>query len=70
MYNPDVEIMMANNFEEYKKAGQTTINHFYEKLLLLKDRMHTKTAKQMAENRHKFMETFLDEFFAEWKGEK
>jgi uncharacterized protein len=70
MYNPEVEVKMASNFEEYKKAGQTTINHFYEKLLLLKDRMHTKTAKRMAKNRHKFMEAFLDEFFAEWNGKK
>jgi len=60
---------MANNFEEYKAAGQTTINHFYEKLLLLKDLMNTKTAKRMAEKRHKYMKEFLDEFFMEWKGQ-
>lgn len=64
MYNPDTKVLMAKNFEEYKKAGQTTINHFYEKLLLLKDRMNTETGKEMAEGRHKFMEQFLDEFFA------
>ena len=68
MYNPETKILMAKNFAEYKLAGQTTINHFYEKLLLLKDRMNTKTAKRMAKGRHKFMERFLKEFFDEWKG--
>ena len=68
MYNPDVKVKMANNFEEYKSAGMTTINHFYEKLLLLKDLMNTKTAQKMAENRHKVMERFLDEFYLEWDG--
>ena len=69
MYNPDIKVHMAKNFEEYKAAGQTTINHFYEKLLLLKGLMNTKTAKRMAEKRHKFMEEFLKEFFVEWKGQ-
>ncbi|KKQ41528.1 MAG: Metal dependent phosphohydrolase [Microgenomates group bacterium GW2011_GWC1_37_8] len=69
MYNPDTKVLMAKNFEEYKAAGQTTINHFYEKLLLLKDLMNTKTAKKIAGRRHRFMEEFLDEFFKEWKGQ-
>lgn len=69
MYNPDIKVHMAKNFEEYKAAGQTTINHFYEKLLLLKDLMNTKTAKNMAEKRHKLMEMFLNEFFMEWQGQ-
>lgn len=70
MYDPDSMVQMAQDFEGYKAAGQTAINHFYEKLLLLKDRMHTKTGKKLAEQRHAFMETYLDEFFAEWNGER
>ena len=56
--------------EEYKNSNAPTLNHFYEKLLLLKDRMNTKTGKDMAEHRHKFMELFLDKFFKEWEGEE
>ena len=52
--------------EEYKRADHTQINHFYEKLLLSKDRMNTKTAKRMAEERHQFMERFLEQFHKEW----
>jgi uncharacterized protein len=55
--------------EEYKNSTAPTINHFYEKLLLLKDRMNTVTGKQMAEHRHKFIEEYLDEFYKEWNGE-
>ena len=55
---------------EYKASAAPTINHFYEKLLLLKDRMCTKTGRQIAEKRHQFMELFLDQFYAEWDGEK
>lgn len=69
MYDPDTKVQMAETFEQYRAAGQTTINHFYEKLLLLKDLMNTETAKKMAIKRHKFMEKFLDEFFREWKGQ-
>ena len=68
MYNPDIKVHLAKNFEEYKAAGQTTINHFYEKLLLLKDLMNTVTARKMAVKRHKYMENFLKEFFMEWSG--
>jgi uncharacterized protein len=52
--------------EEYKKTRSTQINHFYEKLLLLKDRMNTKTARKMAEERHQFMEKYLEQFLKEW----
>jgi uncharacterized protein len=54
--------------EEYKQNTAPTLNHFYEKLILLKDRMNTQTGRQMAENRHRFMLTFLDQFYKEWDG--
>ena len=56
--------------EEYKNSDAPTINHFYEKLLLLKDKMNTKTGKEIAAQRHEFMELFLDQFYDEWNGEK
>ena len=56
--------------DEYKASNAPTINHFYEKLLLLKDRMNTATGKQLAEERHRFMEVFLAQFYAEWDGAK
>ncbi len=68
IYDPEIKPIMHQTFEEYKKSKSPTINHFYEKLLLLKDRMNTKTAKKIAEHRHKFMEDFLEEFFKEWDG--
>jgi len=66
IYNPKIKPKLHKTFEEYKKAESTSINHFYEKLLLLKDLMNTKTAKKIAEKRHKFMKQFLDRFFKEW----
>ena len=66
MYNPDIPYKPGMTSAEYKKSDSTTINHFYEKLLLLKEMMHTKTGKQLAAERHRFMEQFLKEFYAEW----
>ena len=70
MYNPDIAPKMKMSKEEYKKSEAPTINHFYEKLLLLKDKMNTETGKKIAKERHRFMESFLAEFYAEWEGEK
>jgi uncharacterized protein len=68
IYNPNVKPEKHETFEQYKNSKGHTINHFYEKLLLLKDRMNTKTGKKMAEERHVFMERFLERFFREWEG--
>lgn len=68
LYNPDVKPEFHASFEEYKRSRGNTINHFYEKLLLLKDLMNTETAKRLAEQRHKVMEDFLEQFLAEWNG--
>lgn len=70
LYNPDVAPNLNMSKEEYKTSTSPTINHFYEKLLLLKDRMNTETGKRMAEERHKFMEEYLRQFYAEWEGVK
>jgi uncharacterized protein len=69
IYHPDIKPEMHNSFDEYKKTTAPTINHFYEKLLLLKDMLNTKTAKEIAEKRHRFMETFLEQFYGEWESE-
>ncbi|WP_198152333.1 HD domain-containing protein [Draconibacterium sediminis] len=70
LHHPDIEPQLHNSFEEYKKTTAPTINHFYEKLLLLKDRMNTKAAQKIAEKRHVFMENFLAQFFSEWDCKK
>jgi uncharacterized protein len=68
LYDPDSPPHMHASFEEYKNSKSATINHFYEKLLLLKDRMNTSAAKQIAEQRHELMVKFLDQFMKEWDG--
>ena len=68
MYHPDEKPVMHQSFAQYKKNTGHTINHFYEKLLLLKDRMNTTSAKKMAAGRHKFMQSYLDQFYEEWDG--
>lgn len=68
IYVPNEKPKVNMSFEEYSKSNGTSINHFYEKLLRLKDLMNTITAKKMAESRHKYMEEFLVEFFDEWDG--
>jgi len=67
IYHPNEKPVMHDSFEAYKKNTAPTINHFYEKLLLLKDLLNTNSAKQMAEKRHRFMEVFLEQFYAEWE---
>ncbi|OSY87078.1 phosphohydrolase [Tenacibaculum holothuriorum] len=70
LYNPEIKPNLNMTKDEYKKSTSPTINHFYEKLLLLKDKMNTKTGKRIAEERHEFMLGFLQQFYAEWNGEK
>jgi len=70
LYNPNIAPKLNMTKEEYKNSEAPTLNHFYEKLLLLKDKMNTETGKRIAQERHKFMELFLSQFYAEWEGEK
>jgi len=70
LFDPNVQPIQINTKDDYKQTGQTSINHFPEKLLLLKDKMNTKTGREIAEGRHKFMEQYLDQFYAEWEGKK
>lgn len=70
MHNPEIEANLNMSKEEYKNTTAPTINHFYEKLLLLKDKMNTLTAKKLAEQRHQFMQQYLDQFYAEWDGKR
>ncbi len=67
-HDPQMTAKRYNTVEERRAGTNTTINHFYEKLLLIKDMLNTKTAKEIAEKRHQFMEGFLDEFYKEWDG--
>lgn len=70
LYNPEISPDLNQTKEAYKNSEAPTINHFYEKLLLLKDRMNTETGKQIAADRHTYMEHFLNQFFDEWNGIK
>ena len=70
LYDPDIPPQNFKNKEDYKNSKAPTINHFYEKLLLLKDRMKTKTGKKLAAQRHRFMEAYLEQFFKEWEGKR
>ncbi len=66
MYDPDLKVQLHTSFEEYASSKTCTINHFYEKLLLLKDRLNTETGKKIGEKRHQIMQHFLEDFFEEW----
>lgn len=70
LYDPSIAPNLNMNKEEYKASTAPTLNHFYEKLLLIKDRMNTATGKAIAEERHNYMEGFLTQFYAEWEGRK
>lgn len=70
IYDPATAPVMHDDFQSYQKSTAPTINHFYEKLLLLKDRMNTNTAKLIADQRHRFMENYLVQFFDEWEAKK
>ncbi|MBF6607833.1 MAG: HD domain-containing protein [Flavobacterium sp.] len=70
LYNPDILPQLKMSKEEYKSSKAPTINHFYEKLLLLADKMNTESAKEIARERHLFMESFLRQFYDEWNGKR
>ena len=70
LYDPTIEPNLEMTKEQYKKSTAPTINHFYEKLLLLKDKMNTKTGQLLAKERHMYMEGFLQQFYEEWNGVK
>ena len=67
IYDPSIPPVMHTDFENYKKSNAPTLNHFYEKLLLLKDQMQTATGRELARERHDYMLGFLDQFYAEWR---
>lgn len=70
IYDPEIKPDLYMTKDAYQASTAPTINHFYEKLLLLKDLMNTKTGKQIALNRHNYMQAFLKQFYAEWHGEQ
>lgn len=69
MHNPETQVTMHKTAQEYKKMRTTSVNHFYEKLFLLKDRMNTDAARAVAKGRHEFMQQFLNRFLSEWDGQ-
>ena len=69
LYDPEIKPNLNMSPEVYKASDSPTINHFYEKLLLLKDKMNTKTGKKIAQKRHEYMKGFLEQFYGEWEGE-
>ncbi|MEX2603280.1 MAG: phosphohydrolase, partial [Gracilimonas sp.] len=68
LHNPDISPETHDSFEQYKKNTGPTLNHFHEKLFLLKDRMNTDSGKRIAQERHRFMEEFMQRFLSEWDG--
>ncbi|MES2565684.1 MAG: HD domain-containing protein [Bacteroidota bacterium] len=70
LYDPAIKPVNEHTKESYKNTTAPTINHFYEKLLLLKNKMNTETGKKLADDRHDFMLTFLDQFYKEWEGKQ
>lgn len=70
LHDPDIPPLMNMDEKTYRNHTSTAINHFYEKLFLIKDLLNTNTAKEIAEHRECFMKDFLDEFYSEWDGEK
>ena len=68
IYNPEILPNLSMSKDAYKNSTAPTINHFYEKLLLLKDKMNTETGKKIAQKRHEFMELYLEQFYGEWNG--
>jgi uncharacterized protein len=70
MYDPEIPVREKMTKEQYRNEKSTAINHFYEKLLKLKDKMNTTYAKKLADERHAFLESFLEQFFSEWEGKK
>ena len=70
IFNPNIPPNLNMSKEEYKNSDAPTINHFYFLLLLLKDKMNTITGKKIAQERHRYMENFLSQFYSEWNGER
>jgi uncharacterized protein len=70
LYDPGIAPQLGMDKETYKKSQSPTLNHFYEKLLLLSGKMNTETGRQIASQRHQFMEDFLSQFYAEWNAQK
>ena len=70
IYDPSINVRGEMSLEEYRKGKSTSIHHFYEKLLKLKDLLNTSTAREMAQCRQQMMETFLEQFYQEWDGQK